>query len=149
MPLKNWIGRKDDPNLAQLLRADWATFYSPKNLGCGNPRNHESYLVSVPGKLKGFLYWPIVSKLRNDSEIEILAAYAHKAWCGWMTYMFLHERVSASTDGEGSLIIPAELVSRWARQMNTPYEDLPESEKESDRAEARKILDLLGLYVDF
>jgi len=35
--------------------------------GCGNPRNHESYLVLVPnksGRGVGKKYWPLVSKLR-------------------------------------------------------------------------------------
>lgn len=36
--------------------------------GYGSPRNHESYIVSVPqgktGKAKPVLYWPVVSKLR-------------------------------------------------------------------------------------
>ena len=44
-----------------------------------------------------------------------------------------------------SLVIPAKSVRRWARQMNTPYSELSEAEKESDRKEADKFLELLSL----
>ena len=71
--------------------------------------------------------------------IEKLASYAHKAWSGWLQYMF-----SKSTKNEdGSVTIPASLVERWTRQMNTPYEQLPESEKLSDKAEANDILEII------
>jgi len=67
---------------------------------------------------------------------ELLAAYAHTAWAGWMKYMFSKSQLNL----DGSVRIPAELVQRWTRQMNTPYEELPESEKLSDRDEADKIM---------
>jgi hypothetical protein len=70
---------------------------------------------------------------------EQLAALAHEQWSGWMEYMFSKSVHNA----DGSVTIPAELVSRWARQMNTPYEQLPEQEKESDRVEADKVIRLL------
>jgi hypothetical protein len=68
--------------------------------------------------------------------IEAMAAYAHAAWSGWMRYLF-----SNCTENEdGTCTIPAWAVERWKRQMNTPYDLLPESEKESDRVEADCIL---------
>lgn len=67
---------------------------------------------------------------------ELLAQYAHVAWSGWMSYMF--ERSVANSDG--TMTIPAELVARWQRQVQTPYPLLPENEKESDRHEADTIL---------
>ncbi len=42
-----------------------------------------------------------------------------------------------------TVTIPAQMVARWTRQMNTPYADLPENEKESDREEADKIIAIL------
>ncbi len=66
---------------------------------------------------------------------EELAAYAHDAWSRWMKYLF-DESIEV---GDGCYEIPAPLVRRWQRQMNTPYEKLPEEEKESDRQEALKI----------
>ena len=67
---------------------------------------------------------------------ENLAAYAHEAWAGWMRYLFSH----STQNEDGSITIPAELVKRWDRQMNTAYEDLPEEEKLSDRLEAVAIV---------
>lgn len=70
---------------------------------------------------------------------EALAAYAHTAWAGWMEYLFS----KSHTHADGSVTIPADLAARWQRQMTTAYADLPESEKESDRAEADTMLALL------
>jgi len=67
---------------------------------------------------------------------EQVADYAHEAWAGWMRYLF---EKSARQD-DGTVVIPAALVDRWTRQMHTPYAELPESEKASDRKEARKII---------
>ena len=74
----------------------------------------------------------------NDLR-ELLAALAHEQWAGWMKYLF----DKAIEDGDGRIVLPALLVSRWKRQMNTAYIDLPEGEKDSDRAEADKLLNLL------
>ena len=75
----------------------------------------------------------------NSKRRETFAAAAHDSWCGWMRYLFSSSH--AATNGE--TIIPAELVKRWARQMNTSYAALSEDEKESDRIEADRYLRLL------
>lgn len=67
---------------------------------------------------------------------EKLAAYAHSAWAGWMKYMFGKGHYNM----DGSLTIPKSLVERWTRQMNTEYQELPESEKKSDLKEADEML---------
>jgi len=72
---------------------------------------------------------------------EALAEYAHEAWSGWMKYLFSKTMRESITGGE---IIPAWAVERWQRQLSTPYADLPEEEKESDRAEADKMLAIMG-----
>lgn len=70
---------------------------------------------------------------------EQLADYAHEAWSGWMRYLF-----DLSIDaGSGSVLIHGDQVRRWKRQMNAPYADLPESERESDRDEADKMLAIM------
>jgi predicted RNase H-like nuclease (RuvC/YqgF family) len=43
----------------------------------------------------------------------------------------------------GNLIIPEWAVNRWRRQMRTPYAELPENDKESDRKEADRFLAIL------
>ncbi len=70
---------------------------------------------------------------------EQLAALAHERWTEWMKYLF-----EKSLDSEnGSIEIPSLFVARWKRQMSTSFFDLPENEKESDRAEADKILQVI------
>ena len=72
---------------------------------------------------------------------EKLAAYAHNAWSGWMKYMFSKSTINA----DGTVTIPKSLVDRWMRQMTTCYNDLPESEKASDRKEADEMLAITGV----
>lgn len=69
---------------------------------------------------------------------ERLAEYVHEAWSGWMDYMFM----CSAKDERGQIIIPPKLVERWERQMATPYYLLPENEKQSDRDEADKIIEI-------
>ena len=79
---------------------------------------------------------------------EALSEYAHEAWSGWMKYMFSKGEFRNINTDNGRIIMiwimSTWAVERWQRQMNTPYADLPESEKASDRDEADKILSLIG-----
>jgi len=77
-------------------------------------------------------------------DIEVLAAYAHDAWAGWMRYLFSH----GTQQADGTFILDAAKVERWRRQMITPYADLSEAEKASDRKEAKAILAILGTVPD-
>lgn len=76
---------------------------------------------------------------------EELAAYAHEAWSGWMRYLFSKCSVKYLEAGGEGWVMDQASAERWTRQMHTPYADLPEGEKESDRAEADKILGIVGL----
>ncbi len=79
---------------------------------------------------------------KEHSELcEELADLAHRQWSGWMTYML----GKCYKGHEGSLVIPVELVERWTRQMYTPYTELSEAERDSDRAEAYRVMALLRL----
>jgi hypothetical protein len=52
---------------------------------------------------------------------------------------------SVSTMNEdGSVTIPADKVARWQRQIETPYAELTDKEKDSDRDQADKILGVMG-----
>ena len=44
---------------------------------------------------------------------------------------------------DGSLMIPAELATRWTNQIATPYVELSESEKESDREQVQHFLAII------
>lgn len=71
--------------------------------------------------------------------LEELAAVEHERWSHWQKY--LHSKGRREPDG--SLLLPAELVARWEAQIATKYEDLKDSQKESDRQQVRKYLPLI------
>lgn len=71
---------------------------------------------------------------------EKLAEYAHEAWSRWMRYLFSKSIVNS----DGSVTIPTSLVKRWARQMDTDYPMLPNSEQQSDILEADKMLSIIA-----
>ena len=77
--------------------------------------------------------------LQSRELLEVLAANEHERWSHWQRY--LHEQCVPA--GDGSLMIPADLVRRWTAQMNTPYAELSEKEKESDREQVRGVLALI------
>jgi hypothetical protein len=64
-----------------------------------------------------------------DKKLEILAEIQHEIWSRWMKYQFILCREREN----GDLVIPAEKVERWMRQLQTPYNQLSEPEKQSDR----------------
>ncbi len=65
----------------------------------------------------------------NDPLIEKLAAIEHKRWARWHKYC----RTNWTPEN----------IARWDRQAETPYSDLSESEKESDRKEVREYFDIV------
>lgn len=68
--------------------------------------------------------------------LEQLANIEHERWSHWQKYM--HSKGVRQSDG--SLLIPAELVEQWDRQIATPYAELSDVEKESDREQVQKYL---------
>ena len=89
-------------------------------------RWHEKHLLSFLAEV-------------NAAPREALAATQHAIWAHWMIYLFGVSRLNP----DGSVTIPADKAERWIRQMNTHYLDLPESERESDRRQADKVIDRL------
>ena len=73
---------------------------------------------------------------------EGIARIQHEIWAHWMEYLFS----KAEKNEDGSYIIPEILASRWQRQVQTPYNELPENEKESDREIADWILRVYSLH---
>jgi hypothetical protein len=78
--------------------------------------------------------------LRSPHLIEALASVEHERWSHWQRH--LHEQCVPGVDG--SLTIPPDLVRRWATQMNTPYAQLPEQEKDSDREQVQRYLPIIA-----
>lgn len=68
--------------------------------------------------------------------LEELAAIEHERWAHWQRFM--HGQANRQIDG--SLIIPPDLVTKWERLIDTPYAELTEKEKESDRDQVRRYL---------
>lgn len=103
----------------------------------------------TPPNLLGDVCEPVSGDLKNTVQTlfekcepvlkDKFAEYAHEAWAGWMNYLFSKSYL----DDKGNAIIPKEFVDRWFRQIHTLYKDLPEKEKESDRAEAMAMLQIL------
>lgn len=93
---------------------------------------HESMLAWLGATLK---------EPRGDSRdlLEAMAAVEHSRWASWQRH--LHAKCSAQEDG--SLVIPSSYVASLERQIATPYAQLSEREKDSDRAEARKSLEVV------
>ncbi|MBE5440130.1 MULTISPECIES: hypothetical protein [Mycobacteriaceae] len=81
--------------------------------------------------------------LETPALMEKLAAIEHERWAHWQQYM--HDQCQRAEDG--SLIIPAQLAQRWQTQIETPYEDLTESEKDSDREQVRRYLPIIGAAI--
>jgi hypothetical protein len=77
---------------------------------------------------------------RLDQLLETLAAIEHERWSHWQRYM--HGKC-VPQGGDGALLIPADLVRQWENQIATPYSELTEEEKESDREQVRKYLPLI------
>jgi len=75
---------------------------------------------------------------------ERLAALAHEQWSGWMRYLF--NQCRPASDGTEFVEIPAWAVKRWTRQMNTPYAELSDDEKESDRKEATRMIEVFAEF---
>ncbi|WP_247389032.1 MULTISPECIES: hypothetical protein [unclassified Bradyrhizobium] len=75
-----------------------------------------------------------------DGLIERLAEIEHERWSHWQRYM--HSK--AVKQPNGTLLIPSELVQQWERQLETPYRELSEKEKESDREQVKKYLPIIA-----
>lgn len=80
-----------------------------------------------------------VAFLESPEALEAVAAECHNQWSGWTQYFFSR----MAKDGARWLLEQV-WVDRWTRQIETPYAELSEAEKDSDRREARKILAALG-----
>ena len=68
--------------------------------------------------------------------IDALAEIEHERWADWQAHVF---NVSVKNE-DGSVTIPAEYVSRWERQVHTPYIALSEDDKQKDRNQVGRYL---------
>jgi hypothetical protein len=87
----------------------------------------------------------------EQSLRERLAELCHAQWSGWMRYMLddCDSSVCPAVRGPNAehpqpRLQHADYLARWRRQMATPYADLSDAEKDSDRAEADRFVALIG-----
>ncbi len=79
-------------------------------------------------------------KTEDKELLEKLAEFEHEQWSGWTVWQFDKSKIN----DDGTVTIPAGLAFRWFRQMKTPYKELSEGEKASDRVEGRKLIQFLN-----
>ena len=70
--------------------------------------------------------------------IEQGAEIEHNRWSRWQSYLF-----SKSEWTKDGYLIPKELCFKWQKQIDTPYSELSEKEKESDKKEVENYLPIL------
>lgn len=80
--------------------------------------------------------------------MEDLAVIQHEIWAHWMKYLFSKcSEQELFENGKyfktGNLVINKDLVEHWKRQIETPYSELTEQEKQSDRNQVEKFIHLL------
>lgn len=71
----------------------------------------------------------VAQEIKTGEALERLAALEHEQWAHWTGYMLDN--------------LTPENINRWRGQIKTPYADLTEKEKVSDRGWARKAMDLM------
>ena len=79
----------------------------------------------------------------SDDMREKLAAVQHEIWSHWTEYMFTQGWFNLDENGERQWYMPAYTLGGWHRQMVTPYTDLTDAERKSDREQADKVIAVL------
>ncbi|MHC1728026.1 MAG: hypothetical protein AB9866_18830 [Syntrophobacteraceae bacterium] len=81
----------------------------------------------------------------KNELFEKLAAIEHERWSDWMRCLFDDSFDMREDDGTptGEVLIPARNAERWKRQVNTPYAELSQEEKDSDRKQVMRYWQLI------
>jgi len=75
----------------------------------------------------------------DEEDLEAFAELCHSQWSGWINYLFDKGEFNA----DGTFTMPAWAVERWKRQAETKYLDLSAKEQDNDRAEAKRVFNLI------
>ena len=80
-----------------------------------------------------------------DEELrEELSDEIHEIWIGWMEFLFGW----CNEQPDGSMVIPAQRVEHWRRQMRTRYAELSEGEKDEDRDQVERLRIVVQNYLE-
>ena len=84
---------------------------------------------------------PVMTKegdqVARKETFELLADLEHRQWAHWVTYMLdLYEKLPYTEW--------LKQVKKWRGQADTPYSDLQEFEKDSDRDWAHQVLEIIA-----
>lgn len=80
-----------------------------------------------------------LEKRAEELLLEKLSDSEHERWARWQKYLFSRCKPLPM----GGLAIDPEDVKHWMRQIETEYSELSEREKDSDRKEARRTIELM------
>ena len=84
--------------------------------------------------------WRVTRDNKSTEQLrEELSHWQHEIWSHWMKYQFS----SCIRNADGSMTIPKEKVDRWEHQIDTPYNELSNSEKERDREQVDKFIHII------
>lgn len=91
--------------------------------------------------------------MTRDELIEKLADIEHQRWSDWQRWVQDERcRPELNMANRVSLVINADDVERWERQFQTPYADLSEREKQSDREQVIRywtlVVDFVGAWLE-
>ena len=86
------------------------------------------------------------NKYPKSKLFEQLADIEHQRWSDWQKYF--HATLLETMAGENRAVIlnqaTIDCLQRWLNQANTPYKDLSEKEKDSDRDQVMRYWHLIS-----
>ncbi len=77
---------------------------------------------------------------------EQLAAIEHERWASWQSWVH-HRGEHTTLDGKSVLAISGDQIYAWEKQIATPYAELSETEKQSDREQVERYWPLITSYL--
>lgn len=130
------------------LRAEFTRLYSPGGAAETPQEQKKENDLSRMDTMGSSADSRTASEGAPNPKRELLASLAHEQWTGWMRYLFSQCAPDPIRGGcwDGGIIIPYEWVTRWRRQMGLLYCDLREDERNSDRHEADRVLNVLAVF---
>lgn len=82
--------------------------------------------------------------MTDNQLVEKIAELCHDQWSGWMKY-FLGK---CHYDSNGNIVIHRDYVDSLKLQINAKYKELSEIDKDKDRREGNRFLDIFNKYIE-